>query len=473
MTALHDLDLVSAGAACRRGELSSLELTRALLARIDALNPRLNAFVEITHERALEDAARADAERAAGMDRGALHGMPIALKDLIDTAGIRTAAGSGIYRDRIPNCDATVAARLREAGAVLLGKTNTHELAFGITTNNPHFGPSKNPWDVTRTPGGSSGGSAVAVVARLALAALGTDTGGSTRIPAALSGCIGLKPTFGLVPTTGIAPMSFIGDHVGTLTRTVADAALLLTAIAGDDPADANALPLALPPLSDALAARHLRGLRFGIPRSALWRWLDPEVAAAAESALAVLRELGAETREVELPDVLPALGLPGSLGYFSFVLEESRQAHRAARAQHPSGLGAELAGLYGMPELPGSLLVQALEAVREYAVAVRRTLASCDLLVCPTVPVPAPPLDVADVQIGPATLPFIAVGLANTAPFNLARVPALSIPCGFTRSGLPIGLQLAGRPLGEATVLRAATAYEAATPWTAWAPRL
>jgi aspartyl-tRNA(Asn)/glutamyl-tRNA(Gln) amidotransferase subunit A len=473
MTALHELDLLSAGAALRRAELSSLELTRALLARIDSLNPRLNAFVEVTHERALEDAARADAERAAGRDRGPLHGMPIALKDLIDTAGIRTAAGSGIYRDRVPAADATVAARLREAGAVLLGKTNTHELAFGITTHNPHFGPSKNPWDVSRTPGGSSGGSAVAVAARLVLAALGTDTGGSTRIPAALCGCIGLKPTFGLVPTTGIAPMSFIGDHVGTLTRTVADAALVLDAIAGDDPADANALPMPLPALADALASRDLRGLRLGVPRATMWRWLDPEVAAAAESALGVLRELGAKTCEIDLPDVMPVLGLPGSLGYFSFVLEESRQAHRAARALHPSGLGPELVWLYGMPELPGSLLVQALEAVREYAVAVRRALATVDLLVAPTVPVPAPPLDVENLQIGPATIPFIAVGLSNTAPFNMARVPALSIPCGFTRGGLPIGLQLAGRSLAEATLLRAAAAYQAATPWTEPAPRL
>ncbi len=259
---------------------------------------------------------------------------------------------------------------------------------------------------------------------------------------------------------------SFIGDHVGALARTVAGTALVLSAMAGDDPGDPNALPVSLPPLGEAVARENLRGVRIGIPRRTMWGLLDPDVAAAAERALVVLGELGAELHDIDLPETTPVLGLPGSLGYFSYVLEESRHAHRAARAAHPEGLGPDLAYLYGMPEQTASMMMEALEVVRAYAVAVRRALATVDLLVCPTVPVAAPPLGAETVEIAGHLIPFIAAGLSNTTPFNVARVPAISVPCGRTPSGLPVGLQLAGRPLGEQMVLGAAAAYEHATPW-------
>src|SRR5436190_12283522 len=250
-TGLVDLTVHEAAAAMRRREFSPVELADAYLARIEAVDPLINAYVTVTADRAHEDAVRAEQELSAGRDRGPLHGIPIALKDLIDTEGIQTAGGAEVYRGRVPERDATVAARLREAGAVLLGKTNTHELAFGATTTNPHFGATHNPWDLSRIPGGSSGGSGAAIAARLATATIGTDTGGSIRIPASFCGCVGFKPTYGLVPKDGVMVMSHMVDHVGPIARSVEDAALVLQAIAGYSPSD---------PFSLASAAGDYRG---------------------------------------------------------------------------------------------------------------------------------------------------------------------------------------------------------------------
>jgi aspartyl-tRNA(Asn)/glutamyl-tRNA(Gln) amidotransferase subunit A len=471
-TELTDLTISEAARRIAEGELSPTELTEAYLSRLTRLDPSIGAYVEVVEARARRDATDAEAELAAGQRRGPLHGIPIGLKDLVDTEGIRTAGGAAVYRDRVPGADAPVARRLREAGSVLLGKTNTHELAFGVTTDNPHFGTTHNPWDTTRIPGGSSGGSGAAVAAHLATAAIGTDTGGSIRIPAALCGCVGLKPTYGRVPKSGVLALSDLADHVGPLTRTVADAALVLQAIAGYEPGDPTTVPMPVPDYAAALTG-DVAGLRVGLPRTTMWTVLDDEVRTAAEAAVEVLRGLGVAVTDVELPDHGPVIGNLGEAGFFSVVVEESRWAHRVGWQATPERFGGDLAALYSLPPLPGPAFAESLDRVARYAAAVRERLVDVDLLVMPTVPMPAPPIGAETVQVGGVELPTIVAGILNTAPFNVARLPAISVPCGFTAGGLPVGLQLVGRPFDEVTVLRGAHAYEQATTWHRATPSL
>jgi aspartyl-tRNA(Asn)/glutamyl-tRNA(Gln) amidotransferase subunit A len=461
-SSLADLTLSQAAAALSARECSPVELTDDYLTRIDELDPSLNAYVEVTRQRAKDDAARAADEIATGRYLGPLHGIPIALKDLVDTAGIRTGSGTAVYRDRVPASDATVARRLADAGTVLLGKTNTHELAWGVTTNNPHTGATRNPKDPSRIPGGSSGGSGAAVAAHLAAAAIGTDGAGSIRVPASFCGCVGLKPTYGLVPKSGVTVLSQIGDHVGPLARTVADAALVLQAIAGYDASDFSSVPVPVPDYSAALTG-DIRGLKVGIPRSTMWGLLDDEVRAAADAALTVLADLGTALVEIDLPDQMPTIGQPGTPGYFSLGVTESKFAHRQAWSAHPESFGPDVSMLYSIPEMTGPIVVESLDMVYAYTQAVRRALTEVDVLTSPTVPIAAPKIGVETVTVGGQELPLIAVAIANTAPYNIARIPAISLPCGTTSSGLPIGFQIAGRPFDEATVLRAAHAYEQA----------
>ena len=461
-SSLADLTLSQAAAALSAGECSPVELTDDYLTRIDELDPSLHAYVEVTRQRAKDDAARAADEIAKGRYRGPLHGIPISLKDLIDTAGIRTGSGTAVYRDRVPASDATVARRLADVGAVLLGKNNAHELAFGVTTTNPHTGTTRNPKDPSRIPGGSSGGSGAAVAAHLAVAAVGTDGAGSIRIPASFCGCVGLKPTYGLVPKSGVAVLSQIGDHVGPLTRTVEDAALVLQAIAGYEAADFSSVPVPVPDYRAALTG-DIGGLRVGISRSTMWGLLDDEVRAAADAALAVLADLGATLVDIDLPDQLPAIGQPGAPGYFTLGITESKFAHREAWAAHPESFGPDLSALYSIPEMTGSMMAESLGMVYAYPQAVREALTEVDVLASSTVPIAAPEIGAEMVTVGGQELPLAAVAIANTAPYNMARVPAISVPCGTTSDGLPVGFQIAGRPFDDATVLRAAHAYEQA----------
>ncbi len=459
---LADLTLSQAAAALSARECSPVELIDDYLTRIDELDPSLYAYVEVTRQRAKDDAARAADEIAKGRHRGPLHGIPVALKDLVDTAGIRTGSGTEVYRDRVPASDATVARRLADAGAALLGKTNTHELAWGVTTTNPHTGTTRNPKDPSCIPGGSSGGSGVAVAAHLAVAAIGTDGAGSIRIPASFCGCVGLKPTYGLVPKSGVTVHSQIGDHVGPMARTVEDASLVLQAIAGYDAADFSSVPV---PVSDYRAALtgDIGGLKVGIPRSTMWSLLDDEVRAAADAALTVFADLGATLVEIELPDHVPAIGLPGTPGYFSLGITESKFAHREAWTAHPELFGPDVSTLYSIPDMTGSMVAESLDKVYAYAQAVRSALTDVDVLASPTVPIAAPSVGAEKVTLGGQELPLVAVAISNTVPYNMARVPAISVPCGSTGAGLPIGFQIAGRPFDEATVLRAAYAYEQA----------
>ena len=469
---MSDLDLANlsiprVARALRDKELSALELTEAYLRRIEALNPRVNAYVTVTAERARDDARRADAELAVGRDRGLLHGIPIGHKDLYETAGIRTTGGGKFHASHVPSADCTVARKLREAGTVLLGKLNTHEYAYGATTTNPHYGATRNPWDLARIPAGSSGGSGAAIAAGLATATTGTDTGGSIRMPASVCGVVGLKPTYGRVSKQGVLPLSYAFDHAGPIVRTVEDAALVLNAIAGYDAADATTARIPSEDYGAQLGAG-VRGLRVGVPREWFFERCDEEVAAGVEAALAELRRLGADVRDVALPGVAEGVG-----AIFGFVLAEAQEIHAANLKARPQDFGADVRAILQSPAPSGPALMTALRARDALIVAARQALEQVDVLVTPTTPIPAARIGEEITRVASEDMPVLAAMIRCTAPFNATRLPALSLPCGFTRAGLPIGLQIAGRPFDEATVLRVGHAYEQATDWHRRVPAL
>lgn len=429
------------------GEVSPLELTEALLARIERLDGHVRAYLHVASESALAQARQAEQARKGGVELGPLHGVPVAIKDIVDVAGMPTTAGSRALAGNVAAADAALVAALRGAGAIVLGKTNTHEFAYGVLTP-----PTRNPWDLTRIPGGSSGGSAAALAAGLALGAVGTDTAGSIRLPSALCGVVGLKPSYDRVSRHGVIPLSWSLDHAGPMTRGVADAALLFDVMADGDTATHTAL------------TADVRGLRVGVPRAYFYDDLAPAVTGAVEAALGTLAELGMELQEMALPGVET-----------TFAVGRAVQRPEASAYHHTRLRAAP--ELYG-PELRADLEVGALFLATDYihAQRVRATLREqwlevmrgFDVLVTPTVPVAAISVDAAMSSGGvKGTL------LRNTYPFNLAGLPALSLPCGFTPEGLPIGMQIVGRPFDEATVLRASHAYEAATPWHTMHPTL
>lgn len=462
MRELIDLSVTDISAAVVSRQASPTELTEAYLARIEALNPELTAYVEITADRARADAARLTEEATRREFRGPLHGVPIGLKDLIDTAGIPTAAGSAAYAGRVPTADAAVARRLAEAGTVLLGKTATHELAYGVTTSNPKaHGTTVNPWDHGRIPGGSSGGSGAAIVARLAAATIGTDTGGSIRIPASFCGCVGFKPTYGVVSRAGIAPLSWFLDHAGPITATVRDAAIVLDAIAGYDPDDEATRPGSggVSNLTGRLNT-DLKGVRVGVPRSTAWAALQPGVREAAEAALAQLESLGMHLEEVTLPSSDDFMA-----DAFAIVSAESRTAHAEIWPSRHDDFGPDVQELLAIPPLDGDATVAALRQMAAYEQAVRRVFTSVDLLVSPTTPLVAPPLGAETADLDGVVMPVINAAIANTMPYNFAHLPAISVPCGFA-DGVPVGLQLAGAPFDDLRVLQAAHAYEQSTTW-------
>lgn len=452
--ALTALSLLEAADEVRARRVSPVELTRACLDRIERLNPRLNAFITVTADAALEAAANAEREIGDGDWRGPLHGIPIALKDLYDTAGVLTTAGSGLYAERVPDADAEVVRRLSDAGAISLGKLNMHEFAYGGTSHISHFGPPRNPWDTERIAGGSSGGSAAAVAAGLCFGALGSDTGGSIRQPAAMCGIVGLKPTYGRVSIRGVIPLSWSLDHAGPMTRTVADATAMLQVLAGYDAEDATTVDLPVPDYSSALE-RDAGSLRVGIPRVHFYEDLDGELEACLDAALGVMSELAATTVDVDLPDIATLRQISGP------VLQAEAYAYHANDV-------AERPGLYD-PDTLGRIQRGGEVSTRDYIFArreldrVRREVQpvfeQVDVLITPTTPVPAPTLEESAGDIGLMTL-------RNTSPFNAYGLPTVSIPAGFTASGLPVGLQVTGKPFDEGTVLRVARAFERATEW-------
>jgi len=458
-TDLPLLSLAEVARLLKRRTVSPVEVTRAVLDWIAAVNPRLNAFLTITADEALAAARRAERAIRAGRYKGPLHGVPISVKDLIQTAGLRTTCGSRILADWIPEEDATLIGRFREAGAILIGKTHLHEFAYGPTNLNPHYGPARNPWDPRRMTGGSSGGSGIAVATACSYASIGTDTGGSVRIPAALCGVVGLKPTYGRISRAGIFPLSWSQDHAGPLTRTVADAAIALQALAGFDPADPASSRQAVSNFSKGLTAG-VKGLRLGVPREFFWDEVDPEVAGAVRKAVAVLAGLGASVREVRWPMVAEARALS-----FLIMGAEAFSVHERWLKERPEEYGPDVRQrlAQGATILAADYL-RAQRLRREFIGSLDAVFENCDVLLIPTVPVAAPRLDESTIHWPTQTESMTAALTRFTRPFNLTGTPALSVPCGFTAGGLPIGLQIAGRAFAEATVLRVGHAYEQAS---------
>lgn len=444
----------------RMKDVSPVDVTEAYLARIEAVDPKVNAYITVTADRAREGARRAADEIANGEYRGPLHGVPVALKDLFQTAGIRTTAGSKILEDWVPDEDATVTRKLSEAGAVLLGKLNTHEFASGYTTNNDWFGPTRNPWDLERIPGGSSGGSGAAIAARLAPATLGTDTGGSIRVPAAFCGCVGIKPTYGRVSKAGVVPLSYQFDHTGPIVQSVRDAAIVLEAIQGYDPADANSVRIEPADLLSGLE-QGLKGLRGGLPTNYFFDLVDPEVMVAVSVAIDQLRDLGADVREVTIPHTDEIVR-----SWSTVVLAEVVEYHSPEFERRPQDFGPGLASWLSTPVPGGTTIASSLREIYAFTEGLRGVLEEVDVLVTPATPIPPPLIGPEAYEIdGVEHNPVSAIG-RYMVPFNAARLPAIVLPCGFTESGLPIALQFAGRPFDEATVLRAAYAYEQANDW-------
>ena len=456
LAAMTDLATISELAQrVRRKEVSPVEITRECLAGIERLNPALNAFITVMAESAMTEARTAEAEIVHGEWRGPLHGIPVALKDLIDVAGVRTTAASALHEKRIPDDNAEVTGKLREAGAVIVGKNNLHEFAYGGSSLVSHFGDVHNPWDVARIAGGSSGGSAAAVASGMAYAAIGTDTAGSIREPAALCGCVGLKPTYGRVSGRGVIPLSPSLDHIGPITRSVSDAAIVLQAIAGYDSRDITSADL---PVADYVSAlrEDAKSLRVGVPRPYFFEDLDPEVASAMEHALHGIETLVAQVKEVQLEVPMDRkLQAAESYAYHAENVAKNSELY----------LPETLRRIRTGEKVTAAEYIQLRRELEEARRRIRQVFAEVDLLVTPTTPIPAPAI--AELKASPDALrPAELTLLRNTRPFNVWGLPAISVPCGFTQSGLPIGLQIAGPHWREDLVIRLAHAYEQATAW-------
>ena len=464
---LARLTIREAATLIGKREVSPVELIDATLERVDRLQPTINAFITVMHEAARRDAKRAEAEIARGRYRGPLHGIPISLKDLYYTRGVRTTAGSKVLANFVPTHDATVTAKLRRAGAVIIGKNNLHEFAPGSTNDNAHYGTCRNPWNLTCIPGGSSGGSAAAVAASLGMASMGSDTAGSIRLPASLCGVVGLKPTAGRVSLHGVVGLSWSLDTTGPLTRTAEDCALVMEAIAGYDRKDPVSARAPVPRYSEGLKG-DLAGLRVGIPREHFFQTSSAEVADLVRKGIRVLEGLGASVREVATP-------LAGVSTYAANVITRAESA-----AYHEHWLRTQ--GDDYSPDvrhrLETGFYFSAVDYIKAQQIRtlVRRefdqVMEEVDLLVTPTTPIPAPPIATPEAVGAPGSeQEGILLLVTLTRPHNMAGLPAVSVPCGFTADGLPAGMQLGGRALDEVTVLRAAHAYQQATDWHARRP--
>ena len=456
------LTIADAAGEIEARRLSPVELVEAHLDRIGRTEPALNSFITLMADEAMAQARDAEREIAAGGYRGALHGIPVGLKDLYYTRGVRTTAGSEILRDFVPDCDSAAAERFSAAGAVLMGKLQMHEFALGATSVNPHHGPARNPWDVSRITGGSSGGSGSAVASGQCMAALGSDTGGSVRIPAGLCGIVGLKPTFGRVSRHGVHPLAWSLDTVGPMTRSARDSAIVLNAIAGYDPRDPSSANVPTADFADGIDAG-IAGLRIGAPADFFYDVIDPEVAEAICDATGVLESLGATVDKIPLPALNQALGISGTL-----LVTEAAETLFAHLRDRPEDIGEDVrARLYLGAMTPAADYIRAQRARRAYNERLAAAMREYDLLVAPSVATGAPRIDQETVEIAGKTESALSLMSRLTRPFNLTGQPTISVPCGFTSDGLPIGMQLAGRAWDESTVLRAACAYESATDWS------
>ena len=428
-------------------EITASELADACYRQIERLNPTLNAFITVIPPEQLTPLGEAPS--------GLLYGIPLAVKDLYDTKGIRTTSGSRFFANNIPQEDAYVVQKVKKAGAQIIGKTNTHEIALGVTNNNPHYGACRNPWDVTRTPGGSSGGSAVAVATGMALAGLGTDTGGSIRIPASLCGVVGLKPTFGRVSLRGILPLSWNLDHPGPITQKVEDAALMLQVIGGYDELDPASMKT-LPGDYYSHLRDGIKDRKFALAVGSFVEEADPEVLEAVRKAAQVLEEQGASITEVNVDFLKPA-----ALANALMTQADGAAFHRERMQEHLDWFGADVRQrLQNGAAFTSSEYILARRTQAEVKRQLELLFDEYDVLLLPTTPITAPVLE------GEDALERARQLTRFTAPFNLAGLPALTVPCGFTKENLPIGLQLVSRAWNEAGVLRAGYTFQQATEW-------
>ena len=453
LSELTALDLSQASELVRKKEVSPVELTRACLERIEQANPELNAFITVSADNAQAEARAAEHEIQQGQWRGPLHGIPISLKDLFDTAGVRTTAASALYLDRVPTEDAEVVRRLRAAGAVILGKTNLHEFAYGGSGLISHFGPVHNPWDMERITGGSSSGSAAAVATGLCFASIGSDTAGSIRLPTAYCGIVGIKPTYGLVPLRGVIPLSWSLDHVGPLARTVRDAAIVLRAIAGYDPRDITSAKILGEDYAAALD-RMPEPMTIGLACN-FFDEVDPEIKRTVDTAILQLQQFG-QLSELNVPvDRDRTVAAAETYAYHAESVASSADKYQPETLRRIR-TGAEISAADYIRKK------QELDALRRSAI---RLFEQADVIVTPTVPIPPPTIE--ELTTDPSRLrPTELVMLRNTRPFNVLGLPTVSVPCGFTSAGLPVGMQIAGPPGAEATVLRLAHFYEQTAPW-------
>ena len=467
----EEICYLSAGELSRliqKREISPVEIVKAHLDRIESLEPILNSFITLLADQAMEAARQAEKEIQAGRYRGPLHGIPLGLKDLFYTKGIRTTSGSKIFDTFIPNVDGTVVTKLKEAGTLLLGKLNMHPFAYGPTGENQEYGHMHNPWNPELITGGSSGGSGSAAASGQSTLTMGSDTGGSVRIPAALCGLVGLKPTYGRVSRYGLTPLAWSQDHVGPMARSVEDCALAMNAIAGYDPNDPTSMDAPVPDYSRTLTGE-IRGLRIGVPKEYFEIPVDSQVKGQFWKAMGRLGELGAVISEVSWPMFRDSMAIASTIQMSEATAYHSDliKAH-GPRIYPPVRLRLE-AGFF----ISAIDYIQAQRARALFYHQSLRLFEKVDLLAGPTVPVTAFKIGLDKVKVGQANVGAISLLTQYTRPFNLNGFPAITLPCGFSDDGLPIGLQLAGRPFEEEMVLRLAHAYEASTDWHLRRPRI
>lgn len=452
------MTILEAAAKLRAREVSARELAEEALRRASGQNGELNAFLAITEEVAREESGRADRELAEGVDRGPLHGIPIALKDVFSTRGIHTTCGSPLFGDHVPECDSAVTERLKAAGAVLIGKTGMHELAYGVTSNNPHFGAVRNPWDVERIPGGSSGGSGAAVAAGSVFMAMGSDTGGSIRIPAAYCGTVGLKPTTGRVSRFGVLPLDFSLDHMGPLTRTVRETAVVLNALAGYDPRDDSS---SREPVEDYLPPREvsLKGVRVGLPENFYFERVQPEVEAAVRKMARLAESLGAVVTPLRVPDIAAFNAVARVI-----LLSEASACMERFLGRRDQ-FGKDVLALLDQGRLiPATDYINAQRVRRQMRQQFRELWRTVDCLFTPATPIPAPKIGQTTVELGGVDEDVRLASTRFMRGINIVGSPALSMPCGLSSEGLPLGLQIIGPNFGEAGILRVAAALEDAS---------
>src|ERR1043165_1464402 len=459
MDTINALTLSAALELLREKKISPQDLAEACYEQIERLNPKLNAFITVIEA---QEALRAQLPGDHSSASNALRGIPIAVKDLFDTTGIRTTIGSRFFAENIPQEDAFVVEKLKQAGALIIGKTNTHEIALGITGNNPHYGTARNPWDTTRIPGGSSSGSAIAVATGMALGALGTDTGGSIRIPASLCGIVGFKPTFGRVSLRGVFPLSWNLDHVGPLTKSVKDAACLLQVISVYDPIDPVSSKMITGDYLDHLIDP-VEGRKIALGMGEYIESADAEVLQAVHESAKVFASLGCEVQEVNVDWLRDA-----ALANRTMTQSDGAAVHRDRLQERPDWFGEDVRRrLEDGAKTSSTDYILARRTQTEIKKKFEHFFEAYDFLITPTTPIAAPTIEGHDAveQAGRLT--------RFTSPFNLAGLPALSLPCGFTKEGLPIGLQIVSRAWADAKVLNLGSAFEQATEWHGQFPKI